>query len=380
MSATAQIPDLSTLRRFVTLADLDELAAHVDAAAAYFQTFSAEDDATLLIHAATTDAAWAEAVVRDVISAAGSTPEMCADVRLCLVDDADGIWLRFARRAHAVLGHGPADWILVRRPTYGWDRVGLLREYAVRRWGWRDTPAPYSYEDALAHVVARGWTTEHHARMGSVPEASLATILAALDTALPPAQPRLLHVGNFVGISLSYLLDWARTRNGLTVSVDPDIPHRGVAHPQRAVCDVLAHFGLAERHLLICGYSLDKCFSNDGVVFDGYDPAAAWAAEAAPENVLPGLVASGQRFDAAFIDGNHDAAYLQRELAEITDLLTPGGVLVLDDVDENWDQISRLFDEVSNGEWPYERILADGRVGILRRVGEDDSRNWTEGR
>jgi Methyltransferase domain len=380
MSATAQIPDLSTLRRFVTLVDLHELAGHVDAAAAYFQAFSADDDATLLIHAAGADPACAEAVILDVIAAAGSTPETCADVRLCLVDAGEEIWLRFARRAHAVLGHGPADWILVRRPTYGWDRVPALRDYAVRRWGARNAPALYAYEDALAHIVARGWTTEHHARMGSVPEASLATIVATLQSALPPAEPRLLHVGNFVGISLSYLLDWARTRHGLTVSVDPDIPHRGVAHPQRAVCDLLAHFGLAERHLLVCGFSLDKCFSNDGVVFDGYDPAAAWAAEAAPENVLPGLTAAGQRFDAAFIDGNHDAAYLRRELAEITHLLAPGGVLVLDDVDENWDQISRLFDEVGGGEWPYERILADGRVGLLRRVGEDNSRTWTAGR
>jgi hypothetical protein len=380
MAATAQLPDLETLRRFVTLVDIGELAGHVRAAAGYFETFAADDDATLLIHAATTDAAWAEAVVLDVIAAAGSAPETCADVKLCLVDDAEGIWLQFARRAHAVLGRGPADWVLVRRPTYAWDRLPALRDYAVRRWGARQAPAPYSYEDAVAHVVTRGWTSEHHARMGSVPEGSMATIAGTLDAVLATDRPRLLHVGNFVGISLCYLLDWARARNGFTVSVDPDIPHRGVEHPQRVVCDLLAHFGLSERHLLICGYSLDKCFSNDGVVFEGYDPAAAWAAEAAPENVLPGLAAIGQRFDAAFIDGNHDAAYLRRELAEITELLEPGGVLVLDDVDENWAQIHGLFDEVSGGGWPYERVLADGRVGILQRVGDDHSRNWTKGR
>ncbi len=374
MSAVAPIPDLSTLRRFVTLADLHELADHVDAAAAYFQTFSAEDDATLLIHAATPDGEWAQAVIQDVISAAGSTPETCADVRLCLVDADDGIWLRFARSAHTVLGRGPAGWTLVRRPTYAWDRIPELRHYAVRRWGARDTAAPYAYEDALGYIVARGWTTEHHARMGSVPESSLATIVTTLEAMLPPVEPRLLHIGNFVGVSLSYLLDWARRRHGLTVSVDPDISHRGVAHPQRAVCDLLARFGLGERHLLICGYSLDKCVSNDGVVFNGYDPAAAWKAEAAPENVLPGLVAGGQRFDAALIDGNHDAAYLRRELVEITRLLTPDGVLVLDDVDDNWDRIRRLFHEIGAGDWPYEPVLADGRVGILRRL-SDRSRN-----
>jgi len=96
--------------------------------------------------------------------------------------------------------------------------------------------------------------------------------------------------------------------------------------------------------------------------------------------VLSGLAATGQRFDAAFIDGNHDAAYLRRELAEITKVLLPGGILVLDDVDANWDQIRRLFEEIDSGGWPYERVLADGRVGILRRLPDDPSRTSTDSR
>lgn len=380
MSTSAQVPDFSSLRGFVTLVDLDELAANVDEAAVYFTTFSDDDDATLVVHAATPDAARAERTVLDVLAAAGADPASCADVRLCIVADDDGIWERCARHAHAVLGHGPDNWILVRRPTYRWDQPELLRDQAVRRWGVRDTGAPYSYEAAVAHVVATGATTERQVRMGSVPEESLATIIATLDAELSAPQPRLLHVGNFVGISLSYLLNWARTRNGFTVSVDPDLPHRGVERPQRVVCELLSHFGLSDRHLLVCGYSLQKCFSNDGVVFGDYDPAAAWAAETAPENVLPGLVTAGHRFDAVFVDGNHDGAYLRQELAEITRLIEPGGVLVLDDVDENWDQIRGLFHEVGNGGWPYEPVLADGRVGILRRAAGDHSRNRTEGR
>lgn len=376
----AQLPDLGDLRRFVTLADLDELAGHVADAGAYFHTFAADDDATLLVHAATADAGWAQHVVLETLAAAGADPDHCADVRLCLVGDEDWIWHRFARRAHAVLGRGRENWQRVKRPTYAFDDLAPLRAYAERLWGAREPSAPYSYEDAIAHVLARGWTTEQHVRWGSVPETSLATIVDTLDAELTSDAPRLLHVGNFVGISLSYLLDWARTRDGHVVSVDPDIPHRGVERPQRVVCDLLAHFGLTDRHLLICGYSLDKCFSNDGVVFEGYDPALAWGAEAAPENVLSGLAATGQRFDAAFIDGNHDAAYLRRELAEITKVLLPSGILVLDDVDANWDQIRRLFEEIDTGGWPYERVLADGRVGILRRLPDDPSRTSTDSR
>lgn len=380
MSASAQVPDFSSLRGFVTLVDLEELAANVDGAAGYFTTFSDDDDATLVVHAATPDPARAERTVLDVIAAAGADPASCADVRLCIAPHEHGIWERCARHAHAVLGDGPDDWVLVRRPTYGWDQPELLRGQAVRRWGARDAGTAYSYEAAVAHMVATGATTERHVRMGSVPEGSLATITATLDAELTAPQPRLLHVGNFVGISLSYLLNWARTRDGFTVSVDPDLPHRGVDRPQRVVCELLSHFGLSDRHLLVCGYSLEKCFSNDGVVFGDYDPAAAWAAETAPENVLPGLVAAGNRFDVAFLDGNHDAAYLRRELAEITRLLEPGGMLVLDDVDENWEQIRGLFHEVGNGGWPYEPVVADGRVGILRLVPGDRSRNRTERR
>ncbi len=44
------------------------------------------------------------------------------------------------------------------------------------------------------------------------------------------------------------------------------------------------------------------------VVLEGYDPAARWAREAAPENVLPGPADSELRFDAAFIDGNRGPA------------------------------------------------------------------------
>ncbi|MGH2929069.1 MAG: class I SAM-dependent methyltransferase, partial [Solirubrobacteraceae bacterium] len=339
MPTRAQLPDSRSLRRFVTLVDLDELVGQVDAAGAYFRTFSAADDATLLVHAVTDDPDWAAQVIGEVIAAGGATPETCADVQVCIVDDEESIWHRFARRAHVVLGRGRANWVLVKRPTYEWGQLTHVREYAERLWGARAQIAPFSYEDAIAHVVAGGSTTEQQVRLGSVPEASLQAVAGVLDEQLASPAPRLPHVGNFVGISLAYLLDWARARDGFVISVDPDIAHRGVAHPQRVVCDLLSHFGLSGRHLLICGYTLDKCFSNDGVVFDGYDPAARWVAEAAPENVLPGLAVAGPRFDAVFVDGNHDAAYLRRELRETTRLLETGGVLVLDDVDDNWEQI-----------------------------------------
>jgi methyltransferase family protein len=372
MGATTAEPDplldLDRLGRFATLVTLAELAEHPETVAAYFARFTSGDDATLVIYAPTADAVWAQEVVGRALAGAGTDPETCPDVRLYLVSDDAPTRERFARRVHAVLGDG--SWLPIRRPAHGVDDLSALRAQAERMWGRRNpgAGAPYSYEGAIAHIVARGWSSEHHARMGSVPEASLRRAAEVLETHRPATSPRLLHVGNFVGVSLSYLLDWARGHDGTVVSVDPNIPHRDVAHPQRAVCDLLAHFGLTERHLLVCGYSLEKNFSNDSVVFDGYDPAAAWAAESAPEFVLASLARSGQRFDAAFIDGNHDPAYLRRELQALGEMLVPGGLLVLDDVAPSWAAIRRLFEEVAGSDSPYEQVLADGRIGILRRL------------
>jgi hypothetical protein len=360
--------DLDRLRRFVTLTTLDGLAEHTEAAGQYFRAFASDDDATLVIYAATDDIAQAQRLIGRVLAAGDADFETCADVRLYQVVDDAATRERFARRVHAVLGDG--SWLPVQRPAHAFDDIDGLRAQAERKWGRRDKAlgAAYSYEAAIAHIVERGWSIERHARMGSVPEASLQRAVEALQDHLPAGPSRLLHIGNFVGVSLSYLLDWARGRDGAVLSVDPNVPHRDVEHPQRAVCDLLAHFGLTELHLLVCGYTLEKNFSNDSVVFNGYDPAAAWATESAPEFVLGTLARSGQRFDAAFIDGNHDPAYLRRELTAIGELLAPGALLVLDDVDPAWAGIRQLFDEVAGGDWPYEHVLADGRIGILRRL------------
>jgi hypothetical protein len=59
---------------------------------------------------------------------------------------------------------------------------------------------------------------------------------------------------------------------------------------------------------------------------------------------------------------------MRREVQVITDMLAPGALLILDDVDAAWEGIRALFDEVAGGDWPYEPVKADGRIGILRRV------------
>jgi hypothetical protein len=366
-AASQAPPPLDLPGSFVTVVDIQEVAARPHEFVRYFEVFDRDDDASLLIYAETTDFEWAGETVGAMLALGGVDPDSCAGATLWIVD---GGWRALdtaARRSHAVLTSGDGGWLPIARPVYGPHELDGLRRQAERHWGQRDRHQSYSYEAAIRFVVDRGWLSEFHARDGSVPEASMERIARALDRFAPPA-PRLLHVGNFVGISLSYLLDWGRDRGATVFSVDPDIPHRGVEHPQLVVNDLLANFGLTERHLLICGFSLEKNFSNDSVVFEDYNPATAWAQEAAPEHVLPRLVDTALTFDGAFIDGNHDAAYLRRELTQLTALLAPGGLLVLDDVNEWWQGVRAIFDEATGGgEWPFEKVDADGRIGILRR-------------
>ena len=78
--------------------------------------------------------------------------------------------------------------------------------------------------------------------------------------------------------------------------------------------------------------------------------------------------AAGLRFDVVMIDGNHEPDYLRREVATIAQLLDPGGVLALDDVDTWWRELAAVFTEISESdEWPFEQVGYDGRVGLLRR-------------
>lgn len=177
-----------------------------------------------------------------------------------------------------------------------------------------------------------------------------------------------LHVGNFVGVSLGFFVRWVKDRapDGSVVALDPNLPHRGIENPLAKVLALLTHFGLGEHCLPVTGFSLERNAANDGQDYAGGfvagDAASAVpsCAQALPQ--LARLMPGG--FDFAVMDGNHDGAYLRRELAHIAKLLRPGGVLILDDVSSAWFEIERVFDEADAS--LFEKLGADGRVGVLR--------------
>jgi len=225
----------------------------------------------------------------------------------------------------------------------------------------------YSYEDSIAWLASQG-VDEDQIRGGSIPERSLSFIEGYLSRFLAPQPVTALHIGNFVGVSLAYVVNALRSIDpeSLVIAVDPNIPHRGVSNPQDHTARLLSRYGLQKNCLLVCGYSLSKNHGDDGgyIYGDKRLSQVRYATEAASEEVLANLgCLLSRKIDCAFIDGNHDGTYLAAELKALGRLLRPGGVLVLDDVSEAWFEISGVFEEFKR-ERQVEKSFQDGRVGL----------------
>ena len=225
--------------------------------------------------------------------------------------------------------------------------------------------ATFSVEESVRFLAARGLDADQ-VRDGSVPQASLDYAGSLVASEMPRDRPLLaLHIGNFVGVSLAYL---SALLNDLhpgsrVVSIDPNVVHRGVPDPASHVFALLDHFGLLAGNLVITGYTLEQNVNEEYEL----DPVVSYEDERRPEYVLRSLAAwTGRPFDLVFIDGNHDGRYLEREIAELRELLRPSGLFVLDDVDEvAWRMVAGIFDRLA-AEEAFEELGRDGRLGILR--------------
>src|SRR6204780_1585295 len=232
---------------------------------------------------------------------------------------------------------------------------------------------PYSYSEAIEFLSARGLVRGQLVG-GSIPESTLAYCSKSLDDLIPRDDRPLvgLHVGNFLGVSLSHFVNYVRQRNekSVVVSIDPNLEHRGVESPQKHVIAILNHFGLQKNAIVCVGYSMNKTVSNDGIAFVGengieYNPYSMFENEQSCGDTLSNLcVVSDGRFDFAVVDGNHEASHLRRETELLRRLLRPEGILVLDDVSDAWAEIKAEYTELrSKGRRP---VAADGRVGLLQ--------------
>jgi hypothetical protein len=224
----------------------------------------------------------------------------------------------------------------------------------------------YSLAAALRFLLSRG-LDEQQVRKGSMPEASLEFTGNILREQLPSDRPLLaLHVGNFVGFSLSYFTSLLRERHpdSLVVSIDPNVRHRGIENPQGHVMALLGRFGLLGNSVVIPGYTLEQNFGDAW----SDDLEQRYLAEAACHEVLGNLGRlSRGSFDLAVLDGNHAGEYLERELGGVRELLRGDSIVVLDDIGPFWPGVREVFDRtVADSNGGFAELGQDGRVGILR--------------
>jgi predicted O-methyltransferase YrrM len=222
---------------------------------------------------------------------------------------------------------------------------------------------PFSYAEAESVLTGRGVALEV-IRTGSIGPAQLRFVAEVIAGQAPADRPlRVVHIGNFLGVSLAGLSDAVAGHDPRSriVSIDPNVAHMGVHDPQSHVLALLDHFGLQGSNVVIRGYSLTRPLAHDGAQ--------------AGENALLSLENLGQRFDIAFVDGNHDAGYVRAELEVLARLVDDGGLLILDDVSQTYREIRTLFQEVDAGDaWPLDAVAHDGlRIGVLRKRGSPTS-------
>ncbi len=275
----------------------------------------------------------------------------------------------YARQiAGLVLPHGFVEWIRHKKARQQFAIDNARADAFKRTLGdlARPSAVPYSRPEAISFLSGLG-CDRLQVEAGSMPESSLIYSCQQLQQQLQNRPVLGLHVGNFVGVSLCHYADFAKRldENSIVLSIDPNLPHRGVRNPQEKVISCLNYFGLQGNAMLLTGFTLEKNASNDGVkITSDYDPAVEYGAELSCENqlsLLSRLMPSA--FDFIVIDGNHEAHYLSRETALAHRLLRTGGVMVMDDVD--WTSLGDVY----RGLDPdlFEDLGFDRRVGLARK-------------
>jgi hypothetical protein len=248
-------------------------------------------------------------------------------------------------------------------------RLKLISQ-TERRVSVKSETTPFSYEASIEFVCELG-IDQAQVRAGSIPEKSLEFCFKKIKEFIDMRNPvQVLHIGNFVGVSLAYFTHEVMIMNPASVvfSIDPNVPHRGLIDPQNVAVKVLTKFDLQKNVVLATGYSLEKNISNDGITYDGkYDPHGEFVNEQGCENVLKNISEMGMRtFDVCIIDGNHDPRYLKRELQILSGMIKDGGMLIVDDVSEDWVSIQRTFHKGASAK--LRNIAENGRIGIFQKV------------
>ncbi|MFC2102921.1 hypothetical protein ACFLSS_00665 [Bacteroidota bacterium] len=229
----------------------------------------------------------------------------------------------------------------------------------------------YDYELSIQKLVEKE-LDEEQIREGSIPENSLDFLFKTIMRKLYELAPiKVLHIGNFVGVSLLYITESILKINpsSIVVSIDPNISHRGINNPMKYVNYLLNQFGFQKNSIILTGYSLEKNISNDGnpLYFLKSDNTLNSESGYCSSSILENLIKIDANFNFALIDGNHEGNYLRREIELINKLLDKDGFLVIDDVNQNWEEVELVFQEIIKQQ-KYKFISTDNRIGIVQKL------------
>lgn len=146
------------------------------------------------------------------------------------------------------------------------------------------------------------------------------------------------------------------------------------------VCDALVRGGSPRaRHVAIDPYQCSR-FADCGLQLLAEAGVAHLVDHFAErsEVVLPRLLSDGARFDFAFVDGNHRFDGVFVDLFYLGRLVSPGGVIFLDDYDLPGIQRAVAF-YVTNLGWSVEEVSAPDKLhqwAVVRTTERPDERPY----
>ena len=232
-------------------------------------------------------------------------------------------------------------------------------------------PTPLEYNEIVSFFIKSYGIDKSHILGGSIEEKHCHRIVYAIQKQFNNKRIIGLNVGNFLGVAFSFILSRIVQNNDETtmVSVDPNIPHRGIVDLEDKFVACLDAFNLHRNSMVINGYSLNKNVSNDGVTFDNYNPNTSFDNEKGCTGVLQKLSKIGHKnFHFILLDGNHHSDYLTQEMELCSQLLDTGGLLFLDDINENWKLLRQsAFAFIEKDSSEFEELYYDGRILALKK-------------
>lgn len=256
-------------------------------------------------------------------------------------------------------------WSAIKNNELQYKRAMRLEEYSKMQTEEYTIVNAYDYEESIRILVSYN-LDEAEIRSGSIPEEDLNFLTFELKRCFRDHEKlNLLHIGNFVGVSLCYIANYVRQLHvdGLVVSIDPNIEHRGIVHPEDYVKKLISYFQLDKNILLLDAFSLEKNPKNDGGVL--YTNKIELKIENGCSHALINLTKiSSDKFDICIIDGNHKSEYLLEEINSLVMLIKSGGLIVLDDI-LFWEDVKRVFDQLQIDK-SFQLVASNDRIGIIK--------------